>query len=481
MRSGKRVLLISPHGHLPGYWLPLALGYLKSNTPRPHTVDVLDASLEGLPPRSARFGQRLRAMEPDVVGVSTGYATHAQALETLAVVRGIVPGAVTVLGGAHPTLFAEQLVQEPCVDHVLRGEGERSLPSLLDRLDDGDLAGVPGLVHRVDGDVHVNEVQLEQDLDRFEFPDYDAVRLAGHLDAGYTYGGLRGRSAPIWTTRGCPFGCAYCAASCVNGRAVRTHSIDYLMEWLEHLHRRFHISRFAIIDDGFTHHVDHARRFCEAVQSARRRGKLPPGTRFATPNGVRLDRLDEDLLGAMRAAGWTSLTIAPESGSRDTLRRMGKTLDPDTVPGVVEQIRSAGLKARGFFMVGYPGETLEDLDATIRLIRRCRFDTINITLFTPYPGTPVHDELVRDGIVPPGYLPPDTLKNQLLPFQERSGKGPHTPEAFEDFSLFGLLLRENARLVLRNPRALFHGPRYYGVHNILRKLYALAVRDRATP
>jgi len=477
--QGKRVLLVSPHGHLPGYWLPLALGYLASNTPRPHEIDVLDASLDGLAARSAGFRDRLRAFEPDVVGVTTGYATQAEALEIARVAKQNDPHVVTVLGGAHPTLFGPQLLQEPAVDHVLLGEAECSLPMLLDRLDDGDPSDVSGLVYRDGESVRVNDVDLPQDLDHIRRPDYDAAQLEGHLAQGYTYGGLRGRSAPIWTTRGCPFGCAYCAASCINGRAVRSHSMDYLLEWLDELYRGYGIARFAIIDDGFTHDLNHARRFCEAVVAAKEQGRLPRHAGFATPNGVRLDRLDADLLEGMRAAGWTSVTIAPESGSRDTLRRMGKTLDPDTVPGVVEMIRSAGLRARGYFMVGYPGETRDDLAQTVRLIRRCRFDTINITLFTPYPGTPVYEQLVRDGVVPPGYLPPDTLKNQLLPFQGRSGKGPHTPPDFEDFGLFHLLLGENLRLVLRNPRALFHGLRYYGVRNIVHKLYALAFRDRS--
>jgi len=185
-----------------------------------------------------------------------------------------------------------------------------------------------------------------------------------------------------------------------------------------------------------------------------------------------MEMLDDELLALMKKAGWEGLTLAPESGSKKTLVRMKKNTDITMVPGIVDMVRAAGLNVRAFFMVGYPGETLEDVKDTIKLIRSCKLDSILIGRFVPLPGTPIYDELVELGEIPADYIPPQTF-SLFTPFQERTRHKIYNPPGFESFNLFWTLLREHIFLALRNPRAILYFVKYYGVMNVMKKMFFL--------
>ena len=123
-------------------------------------------------------------------------------------------------------------------------------------------------------------------------------------------------------------------------------------------------------------------------------------------------------------------------------------------------------------MVGYPGETKEDIRETIKLIRKCKFDSIIMGRFIPFPGTPVFDELVRNGDIPNDYSPPQSFK-LFLPFQKKTEQKIYTPDSLEKFSLFRLVLRENIFLALRNPSSVLYFIKYYGIMNFMKKMYFL--------
>jgi len=471
--KGKRILLIAPYGNLPVYWFPLALGYLKSNLQDHHEVKILDCTNEDIRPRSSEFKKQLQKFKPDVVGVSTASITYHYALEALKVTKSLNSSTITVMGGAHPTIYADSTMKNDCVDFCFKGESELSFPIFIDQLDQGDFSSdIKGLVYRKNGKVIHNAMELEPNIDKIKIPDYGSLNLNGYLAKGYNYGGLYGKTAPIWVTRGCPYRCQFCSAPQVNGRKMRAHTTKYLRNWIDHLYNEFDIRQFAIVDDQFTFDVPLAKEYCREFIELRKSGHFAEDIYFTTPNGIRMERVDEELLRLMKEAGWVGVTIAPESGSRKVLKRMQKGLNPDIVPGVVEKVKKAGLSARGFFMVGYPGETMEDLDDTKKLIRKCRFDSLVIGRFNPFPGTPIFDELVKNGDIPPDYLPPQVFK-LFLPFQKKITQELYSPPGFENFSLFRMLLWEHILMAIRNPKSIRYFFKYYGFKNFIRKLYDL--------
>ena len=151
---------------------------------------------------------------------------------------------------------------------------------------------------------------------------------------------------------------------------------------------------------------------------------------------------------------------------------MKKNTNVEDIPKIVNMVRAAGLKVRAFFMVGYPGETLEDLKDTVKLIRKCMLDSIIVGRFVPLPGTPIYDELVELGEIPEDYIPPQTF-SMFTPFQERTRHKIYNPPGFERFNLFWFLLKEHIFLAFRNPRAILYFIKYYGVMNVMKKMFFL--------
>jgi anaerobic magnesium-protoporphyrin IX monomethyl ester cyclase len=465
------ILLILPYGQMHVYWLPLALGYLKSNIPDHHRVTILDCSLENIPADSPEFKQRFDDVKPDIVGVSSAYQTIIEGVAILQVVKNFNPKVITVFGGSHPTISPDELMVHDFIDYIFCGEAERSFPAFLETLEGvGDLTGVAGLVYRLEGELVKNPLDMVSDLDQICIPDYHAINLPRYLEEGYSYGGFFGRTAPIWVTRGCPYKCRFCSAPSINGKTVRCHSIPYLIDWVDHLYYEFNIRDFCLVDDMFTYDIEYAKTFCRAFIDLNEKNHYPEKIHFSTPNGIRMERVDQELLILMKQAGWTSLTVAPESGSTKVLKRMKKGLKPEIVPNAVEMVKKAGLDVRGFFMIGYPGENAEDLQLTVDLMRRCRLDFINIGRFIPLPGTPVFDELVEAGEIEADFIPPESLK-LWLPFQKETEALMYTPKEFAGVSLFWMMLRENFLLILRNPYCLVYFVKYYGIINVIKKLF----------
>jgi hypothetical protein len=210
-----------------------------------------------------------------------------------------------------------------------------------------------------------------------------------------------------------------------------------------------------IIDDNFTFNWRFAMKFCDAVIDLNldRLG-------FGTPNGIRLQKGDPELWMLMKKAGWRSLNVAPESGSQAVLDIMKKDMDISIVPKIVEEIRDAGLWVQAYFIIGYPGETVEDIVQTSKLIRRCKFNFVFLNNFQPLPGTPVYDQLVADGEIEDG----------LLPQNYSDGSRAYTPENLKDFNFAMFVLKTYLMMVLRDPMNLPYMLRIFGVKMVFRKL-----------
>jgi len=469
-KKGKRVLLIEPRGNIQYYVLPLALGILKSNIPDYHTVKILDCSYKNINANSLEFKREIETFKPQVVGVSCSLQTYPEGIAAVQIVKSMDPKIITVMGGAHPSIFSDMIMTNTSVDFLFRGEGELSFPVFLNILDgQAALSSVDGLVYRQNGKIVKNAVNMEAELDKIKIPDYDAVGLNNYIEKGYNYGGMYGRTSPLWLTRGCPYACTFCSGSHVNGRKIRSHSLQYVVDWINHLYNNFDIRQFAIIDDNFTFYNDYAKEFCRILINLINKNHFKEKIYFATPNGVRLDKLDTELLSLMKEAGWQDLTIAPESGSRKTLKRMGKRMNPDMVPEVVNNIKKAGLNVRGNFMICYPGETKEDIKETIQLIRKSRFDFFQIMRFMPIPGTPIYNDLVREEEIPPDYMPPH-FYTLIFGLGKKEQHKLYSPKDLKNLNTFVLYLRELILLVLRNPHSIIFFCKYYGIMNVLKKL-----------
>ncbi len=432
-----RVALIWPDGLDARRVLPLPFACLAANTdPSLCEFKLFDLAL-GLPPDGELAGE-ISAFNPDVIGVSCFAMNFPQALAAVRTARRAAPSAVVVAGGQYASAWPEGALANPEIDFVIKGEGELAFTAFLKELRSAAPCWdkVPGLARLENGRLVDVPPAIVEDLDSLAPPDYRFIKLDEYLRRGYRVYADSRPSAPLQTTRGCPYGCAFCTGPYISGRSLRHFSNPYVMSWMKALYRDFGIRWFNIIDDNFTFHPGRAKEFCRAAM------RLDiPGLRFGTPNGIRMQHGDGELWRLMRDAGWEHFTVAPESGSARVLELMKKELRPFEVEAVVKEMKAAGLPVCGFFMVGYPGETPEDLRLTMRSLRQ--FDLVEMFVFQPLPGSPVFRELLAAGKISADFIP------SVDDFS--SGKRGYVSPELRGVNFYWLIFRARLGTTLRNP------------------------------
>jgi len=387
-----KILLVKPYSRFPTRIPHLGLGYLATALRREqHVVDIADCPRENLDRR--RLQERARHFSPDVIGISTFSSDLTAAREMASDFRSSLPRATLVLGGAHVSALPEHAFTFlPALDFVLCGEAEHGLPPLVRRLQDGgaDWENIPGLAYRREDAIRVNPPRLEQDLDMLGLPAWDLLRP--HIQTMAPHGAFVRRLpvVPLITTRGCPFPCTFCAARCISGRAIRHRSLESIFEEIDHLVTHYGVREVHIEDDNFTFRREFALAFCEELL---RRGL---DLSWCCPNGVRLDTLDRELLALMKRAGCYSLSLGIEAGTDHILKQIRKGLTTEQIARQVALIKTAGIKTTGFFIIGFPGETGEDIRATLRFARQLPLDRAQFSTFLPLPGTDYFADYLRE-------------------------------------------------------------------------------------
>ena len=264
--------------------VPLSFGYLKSNIDTKHNIKIIDCALDRISSGSKVFERELKEFKPQVVGVSCWSTTFDEAIRICKKVKMIDQDIITVLGGVHPTSYPEEVMKNNAVDYLFRGEAELTFSKLIDEIskENPEPSKIGGLVYRsIGGKIVFNNIEREENLDRIKIPDYDAIRLDEYIEVGYRYFSHNKRNAPILVTRGCPYQCNYCAVPIQNGKQIRSHSIEYVEDWVKYLYYKKDIRTINIIDDNFTFYSAYAKKFCEAMIRLNLKDLS-----FGTPNGI---------------------------------------------------------------------------------------------------------------------------------------------------------------------------------------------------
>ncbi|HEY6002489.1 MAG TPA: radical SAM protein [Anaeromyxobacter sp.] len=327
----------------------------------------------------------LARRDADLYGLSTICSSYPLTLRIATALKETRPGCCVVLGGPQASASAEEtLAAFPCVDIVVRGEGEPVLPALLDALASSrELSSVPGISYRSRrGIERTRDAALVDDLDSLPLPAYELYPTL-----------RRGAPIPLEVGRGCPFSCTFCSTSRFFGRTFRMRSPARIVEDMLVLHRRFGARRFELVHDNFTVDRRCVVAFCEAVLATR--------SRLTWSCSSRTDTLDDDLVDLMSTAGCRGIFFGVESGSEAMQRAIRKRLD---LGGARQRIRRASrrkIRSAISFITGFPEETREDLRATVSLfvdVLRLDLQEPQIGLLSPLTGTVLHAQH-RDGLV----------------------------------------------------------------------------------
>ena len=358
-------------------------------------VEVLDANAESLSLQA--FHQRVRDSGARIVGFTTMTAGWPSTVEGARVAREALPEALIVVGGPQLSLYPELCLSFPQLDVGVCGDGEETLLEIAQAVAGGTpLDAIPGTVVKVDGEIRRNPDRTRyRDIDRYPFPAVDLLDWT-------RYRALTVQS-PFYTmvtTRGCPYKCRFCS-QVYSGNTVRFRSPENVVDEIELYVRKFGAREIVFFDETFTLKKSRILRICELVRER--------SLKFRFDMRTRVDSLDEEMVVALREAGGQRVHFGIESGSPRILERMGKEVTTDQVRTAVALCKKHGFSTRGYFMIGYLGETPETYRETLKLASELDLDWASFSITTPLPATELFDEARNLGLVDESYWKDYTL------------------------------------------------------------------------
>jgi anaerobic magnesium-protoporphyrin IX monomethyl ester cyclase len=388
MSKPYRILFVKPRQNIVPYAIepPLGVMYLASFI-RQQQPDV-EVRIVDMTPENMSYSQlteRMRAFAPDMVGVSALTVESRGLHRAAAIAKQLHPETVVVAGGPHASAYPQAVMSDPRFDYAVLGEGEVTFGKLVAAIRGGGaLQGIDGLVYRSNGSLEVSpRQQYVEDLDALPYPAWDLIPIRKYKNFTRMSNTGRGDFMALFTSRACPFRCLYCHN--LFGKKFRQRSPENVFEEIRRLHDDYRIREFEVIDDIFNCDMDRAKRICDLIiQSGMK-------IRLTFPNGIRGDHMDEELIRKLRQAGTIFMAFAVESASPRLQRLLKKNVNLDKIKYNISIARRVGIMCQGFFMLGFPTETREELETTVDFAVNSDLHAAHLFIVNAYEGTQLAD------------------------------------------------------------------------------------------
>ncbi len=373
---------------------PISLAQLAAYVCERLGVEVEIWDYDVLPYAQDHLLANLERFRPDVVGFTAMTPLVKTAAKLAAIVKAADQGIVTLVGGPHVSAIPERTLTEfSAFDLGVVGEGERTLADLCAAIESGErLTGIRGTVYRENGVVRLAPSrELIADLDELPYPARDLIDFS--LYGGSSSPGLSSKLrnvTELFTTRGCPVRCIFCASHVVHHTRVRSRSVEHVLGEVRECVEKYGVDHFTIDDDTFT--FGH-RRLMGIVAGLRELG-------VSWDCDSRVTNVDEALLREMAAAGCVKIAFGVESGSPRILEAVHKKITVPQIETAFRAARRANILTSAFIMLGaHPSETPAEVEQTFRLMLRIKPDFVMVYIAVPYPGTDLHEMMVREGLL----------------------------------------------------------------------------------
>ncbi len=371
----------------------------------------------------------IKKTAPDIIGLTCVTMTAPRTYEIARWIKKEYPGVKVVLGNIHPSIFYKEIIDEWLADAVVIGEGERTFPELAAAFQSGsDLSGVKGIAFRGDETVVTEPMPYVEDLDTIPFPAWHLFPLERYRI--FNFARVREPGTLVLGSRGCPYGCNFCSLK-IMGHKRRRRSAGNIADEFEFLHDEFGYVQMSFIDPIFPFTEEVALTFSNELL---RRGLQKKMTWITE---TRVDLVNEKMLAAMKESGLSRIMYGFETGSAEGLDSIRKTFTMDQARATVAMTNKAGVQMIGFFMIGVPGDTVETIEETIRYSQSLDIEFAKFTVFSPFPGTKIYEELKASGEMdagtdwarftnypvrgkPPAFLPKGVSNNDIIRLQKKA-------------------------------------------------------------
>ncbi len=330
----------------------------------------------------------LNIFKPDLICLTASTPTFKSARRIAKIIKKNCQAKV-VLGGIHATVDPENCIGDKNIDFLIIGEGEITIKKLVNFLecDRVDFYKIKGLWYKEgNGVVKGASRDFIENIDDLPFP---AWELVNDLKKYHPPGAIHDKVISIMTSRGCPFNCTFCSAWLIAGKKFRTRSKESVIEEIKYYIEKFDIQEIHIMDDVFTLEKSRAIEICQEIQANRWNLILS----FA--NGLRVDSVDDDILQALKGAGFKDLGFGVETGDEKILKNIKKGISKDQVRRAFKLTKKYNFITWGFFIIGLPGETEESIWKTIDFAIELEPDFAKFLILKPYLGTEVYSELQK--------------------------------------------------------------------------------------
>jgi len=403
-----KILLMYPNFKWAGKWEartlwglhPYNLMLLSAMIDKKYDVTILDANWGSM--TEEQFADYLRKEKPELIGISVLTNEYgASGLAAARIAKEVDASIKTVMGGVYATSDYDNIISYPHVDYVIIGEGEYTLKELCDHLFDNGEFPKAGILYKEkdknEGAVKIINTgrrEFIQDLDALPIPSYHKVDFLRYANSVQRDSVDRARAYPyahVFTSRGCPFRCCFCAAGGISGRKIRYRSAEHMLAEIEFLMKQYGIKSFIIDDDNILTDKERARSFFKLLIDKNL------GLKWNAVS-VAVFKLNEEMLELMKKSGCQYVNIAIESGVPRVLRDIiHKPVDLEHAKRMVKKMKELSIDVAANYIIGFPGEKWIEIRQTIRFAEELDADYSKIFIATPLPNTELYEIVKTKG------------------------------------------------------------------------------------
>lgn len=363
---------------------PLGLMYIASSLRKRfnHEIKLLDMKVHFMSDDDAL--KEIKKFSPDVVGIRSLTVEATAVHRLLRRIKENHPSCKIIIGGPYTAGSSKRILDDSNVDFVVIGEGEETMCELIAEVEKGNrFPEISGISYVRDGAVVFTPTRSPiQYLDSIPFPAWDLIDMESYFKLpGWNF--HISKHMAVFTSRGCPFKCAYCHN--IFGKTTRLRSPENVLEEIDILYNQYEIRELKIIDDIFNVNKSRVHKICDMIV-----GK-GYDLDICFPNGLRGDIMDKTTLQKLKAAGTFEITYAVETASPRLQKLIKKNINLPKLKQVIADTVEMGIFTKGFFMMGFPSETREEIHATAEYALSSRLHRMNMFVVNPFEGTEIAD------------------------------------------------------------------------------------------